>query len=1537
VSDDNGGSIFKTALIATPFAIGVGYGARNLTGIRDALQNTPTQLSHSATGVGIRDFAQETLKNMPGQVTQTDTGNLNFQQVPSARKRWQLKNLNNFGKTTKLTVDQIRDAWSRAATAADPTGMTTRIVSQKLQYATTADGAARELAIVLGQGGGIHLDRAASIFLEDIPVLESRARQGLPVGMEALGLPVLEGTEHIARPWTSLKNEGARQSILQMEKLTGAKAHIEITSREGLGRQMQLSLRGGSLPGELKLNIGMGLKGQPGVMIKSGAKYITGEYRELVGGQLGKAMSHGEFALNRAVTDLIPEMMKQHRLTRSHMHDMVHQWEQMITATTEYVSPAIAQSQGLEEYIDIRSRGIRMLRPRKRGEAAYSKARGFNLPLLSATEYQTAIARGYATEAAGKQVSLFPGLSANQIAKSVMYPTDIRELASLVPEASEIARFPGKFLRPEFSPTASAMKAMASDQRQFDYLWAAKRVGVEAPMVSAAYLSADQYGAQMMRLGVSPEGQMVISKEAMKQLAVKETMPFIIASGDVAPEIKKMIDAAEATSSRPGSNIWNFNQMVKEGDLLGMSPEGRPVTAPSAMRIVAGTQIEGSASRGDIISLVGEREITDPKYAKLLGGHKGMAMVADSGYMDKFKKLFGISGADAIISMTELKKNRQLHYDQMFTSLWEMSQVNMSQAGNKQFGELSRKFVESPFVEVANMRAAAREATKAASGFSDELMLKQLWSIGKESRLTSKQIGGVFGAVPTVFDIKGGAAGIYDWMTGQGMEISEREAREMSLGKAVGTTQMFFGGLGGPGAGRAATIEPRMFELAGGAHFGALGPKIQKDIAERMMGFYPERLMEQSELEKALGSVTGLKKVSGARSAQEISAGLKDMSSLAMPSEAGYLRIKGVGDIYMPSATNLKQLAGYKTATGKVVNTDLSRAYRNVIDAAGEYDARNLTKEGMMAQVDKLGSELAYSKALTVGGVGGLLRGRLPGSMALTAVQPGIRDVNILKDRFTAGITANYAEKMFKDLEKLGHDVTGMQKKFMAGERIAGMVARHPHIGPYSTQAVWFRKIAGKEAVIAMNTEVRNTVMAQGKLEGNALRKFQRDGARRIAEGAASPILLSPMIGMAADTDGDVISAILAGPQLEKNLATHLADPEAMAAYREHSIRTQILKAKAGQEGVTSLRQIMAGQTVAVGITKRPGALGKVSMALQEGRAAVLANAGKLSGADSQKALGLLEWMENTPISGKHIKASESTKMIDLFDQIAQSMKSRDGGSISNVARSVMDKSTAEGKAALEGGLTALIEDPISGRRTTEFIPGIGIDKTAQNVAHSLRAMENVQVGGVNAFRLRNLLMGKAKPSGAREIAAMSNREALAMSPYGSFFADVATPKGSMANVVSKGMSMVNRMGAAGRSMIPWAKPVALGGAAAIGLATILSAPPRTLGPGANTPPRPILQSGSGGSNLPVGGHSGSATRGSPSAPSPIGSANTARIAGPSRHKISILGQSDGGADYSSLSQQLRNAVGGQASVSSTINDRRSSLTPQKLSDILNG
>lgn len=1502
----NQGSIFKTAIIASPIAIGGGIGISRLLKKSSHFDQPVEVIPNSASFDSIRRFTNR-------YVSQAHSGIF---------KDWQLDKLSGFSQNTALSREHVYSALMRSANSADPSGMIAKTFQKRLSSAGSASEIYSDILNTVQQNNSIYMRRTMSSFLQDVALLEERAGAGLPFEIQPFEPFVERKIKQLH--YTDL-DKMLGDDIAQMQKMLGAKVTVKEMSRTGVeGAQLALEFRRAQDAVEpwFTLNVPRVLPDNPNIITRGTtqqSRYIAGTYGLIEGTNLVKRFNHEQWMTNRAVAELVPEIMKNNKLSDRAIQQMARQFEQKMIESPEWIpSMPVGVHQGIDEYTRLRSQIMRLYTP---GETTGS------IRQLNEYEMGRIIERG-GVNTPGGILPLYPGASPSQISKSIVSTWDPTG-QFLVPETASFGRRPMQKYRLSMSPTAEAIAAMEQDVTNQRFQWLTDKVGIRAPVVRSAFVSS-ALGPQLSGTGVTSEGQFLLSDKLAPQFQMNKWTQFDIATGS-AVELPSLLKGA------PGSDVWDINKRVEAGTFLGYDPTGKPVTLEEDMFLSRATAFSQDRNKGDFIRVMAMQDISKPRYAKYFG-IKGMGVSVSPGYLedvltdatqqqsDMFRNI------DAIVTMDELKKNRALHYNQMFSSLWEFTQINMQ--SNKQPGTLASNFGNNPQQVIAEIR---KNAMTQPGIFSHEAALSNIVNIAREAQLTPEQMGGVFGAVPEVF---GGLSPLGN--------LSAAEATAIGRGVAVGATQLFMEETTGPTAGRMATLEPRGYELMGVQHFGELGPRLQQDIAGRMMAAYPERLFEQQELNEAILSLSKPGRRQGSVSVADM---LGKMEDRLLPNEASNVRLPGkLGDLYIPSAASMSQLAAYQTSGGQAVTPDLATAYQRVLRSAQAYESRDITIDILNKEVENLRQELNRARIATVTGKGGLLRNRVPGSAFLRAVQPTAGQE---LGEGVVGITKPYAEMMFDQMKSLGiypqARLSKMRKELLAeGGQIPGLLMRHPNIGPYSAQAVKYQIIPGNEPVAMINEKMQRAIAMRGKLEGRDLQSFEigamnafrgnQDALRRAeqvgAEIMGSPIRLSPLVGLGADVDGDDLAAMFAGPQLQKSLTSHIANRDALAAYEEYAIRSQVLKAKAKGDNIT-IRKMMKGDVIKLGVTEG-GTLGKLSTSLQQYRAGVLA--GGLGAQEEAKALGLLEWLEQTPISSKHIAPGQEEKTMLLLQDIQEALQKKDASGIASAVRTVMTQAKASGHAAVNEGLTIAMEDIGTGKVTTRYIPGLDIDKTAETIANARRNLDTMKSGEVSAARLRQMIFNRTTPT-TQESLAMMDPDVLKQSPFGGFFLDQA--KSHWADLSTRVSAMSNRLGQAGKSMIGHARPLAIGTGVALGLATLLSEPPRILSPDSRTAPAANMRSGSGGAKLDTNIHPAGRVSGAPTVSSPVGYGNTARISPKSTltrggYNIRVRGNTEGDVDYEALNAQIRSAIGQDAQINSIVKDMRSSLTPQKLAEMLN-
>jgi hypothetical protein len=1518
-----GRSIFKTALVSAPIAVGGGIGISKLLKRSSHFGVPVTALPPQEVQSAVQKAFDSVFKFKNSYVDAPHAATI---------KRWQMDKLAGFSDNIAISREHLFSAWQAAAKTVDPSGVVAGAFTDRLRATTGTTGFMGGLRTALQTNTSVYTQRAVNVFLQDLAMLQERATKGLPlVGPEIMGVggaiakvqrikPI--PMTHIADPVLRSTLEGIRA------RHGGVISPLREFSRTDLpGRMFHFQYIHPGLPKALELNVARPLGGNLRNLIVHGSTqqstYIAGRYALLEGDKIVSTLNHEQWVARRMTEDLIPALLSERNLSKSKMNQMVSAFERRMMEAPEWIPslPPENINEGTEKYIAERSQIMRLYTAG--GEP------------LSDLQYANIIKRGGVTDELGRFVPMFPSASPTTIAKNVVSLTDPRQ-AYLFPEAFPFGRRPMQTLRREFAPTAGALAAMqkAPGAR---FAWAGVRGRVGAPMLKTAF-APTRLGPELSPFGVSTEGGALVSA------GLEDVLEQRVIGQEILDPSRPIfgLTAAEAKNLQWEASM-GINRTVEGA--LGYAPTGEPVFAPPGTRITGAALFEEPHGRGQFLRLMTERDISLGQAAKFYGV-KAMGLPVSPTHLENLAQgTIGTpfhQGIEVLATIDDLKKNRSLHYQQLFTSLWEFTTQN--QQSGKAMGALASNFANDParITTIANRLAVSAEGRPVHAG-----PVRAAMTIARSAGLTPEQMGGVFGAVPEVFGLRSTVApeefaGMWAREIG-GKAITGIEATQIMKGAPVGWTQLFYGGPGGPGAGRVATIEPRMFELLASPHFGAMAGDLQLEIAQRMAAEYPHRIAEQQILGKSLESIISaregpgfLNRIPGAVTAEHFTD--------KMLQTGGALRIPGVGDIRIPAEASISQLAGYKTAGGQVVHPVLGGPYRGIIEATKEYQARNITRETLMGRLAELQASVGKAFFGTVTGNESLLRGRLPGSMFFTAVLPG-RAGTRTSDPFTIGITEKYAGRMFEDLERLyGREaVTEMRQRFFAGGAVTGLAGRHPFIGPYSTQAARFQLVPGREAVAVVNEQMYRSLAAEGLLEGEELLRFQKEAAYRARNKlwtstknlAASPIRLSPLVGLAGDVDGDIISAVLASPQLERGLASQLAaQEEAASLWERYAIRSQYLKAKAPAGAVPLLSEQAAAEALKLGIPERR--LGAVSEQLQRARFAILNYGRELSPEARMNALGLLEWLEQTPISAKHLepRPERVQEVFGTLEQISRGVQFKRAEDIADAANTVLASASPQARGALKDGLTVAMEDVASKELLFKKIPGVDVQKASQHIVDAMHAAEVSGLGQVSAARWRDLTRVRGPQATSAELRAAIG--GMAEGPYGGLF--LASSGDTLwSSINKKTTAVLNRGMAAGRSAIPYAKPLGLGLGAAVALSAVLSEPPKVLGPGDNIPPRPQLKSGTGGGQVDTNIHPAAHVQGSPSTQNPVSAGNTARITGPRPmgSQVAVTGSAPGSVDYQQLSGQINRALDGRANVNSTINDQRSSLSPQKLSDIL--
>jgi hypothetical protein len=800
------------------------------------------------------------------------------------------------------------------------------------------------------------------------------------------------------------------------------------------------------------------------------------------------------------------------------------------------------------------------------------------------------------------------------------------------------------------------------------------------------------------------------------------------------------------------------------------------------------------------------------------------------------------------------------------------------------------------------------------------MSLHESMRLAREAGLSSRQIGGAFGPMAeslgmgkltpeqlkktwleqamastgkTQEEIAKKGAKWWDKMYG----LSTPEAKEILANQGRTDAGPLLLGAKRAGAGRRVALGEKMFQSLGAA---PLGHEIQADITHRLMRQYPEKLIEKNLLYEALDDLIHLNMKQNSVAASKVGEEILE--------RGGVLRVGELADITIPSFKQLDILAEYGGAGRTGIYGGLRDQYKSLIGAAQALEAGDIPTDAAMSRIEDLRSTLSRATARSITGPTGMVSQKLPGSARLAAVSAD--QLGLSLPPRTVGITEKYASRMFEDLSKLYEPsaIAPMRARFGEGKAIAGFMGKGISFGEASP--VMFQKIAGEDAIIAMNQKAYQV----------------RAALRSGSEYWNSPIRMSSLGTMTGAVDGDVISAVMAGPQVEQRLGLHIAAGEETARIMEqHTIRSQALKAKAVESGALSVYDAIAAGVV----PEKPGRqiLGSIDTAR-----AALANTGKkLSVQAMSDATTLLDWIENASMNTKTARGLEAISeggALDLAQSLKEGITYREADRIAATARSALEMRIA-GSSAMKEGMQTAMENLATGEITQRTIPALDIKGASENIVTALKAQDASNLGSVSAGRQREILQGARPATTSREVRQVLGGEGALGSPFSAFFSKSGQFKASMSK---RAMSIANQIGAAGRSILPHAKPLAIGFGATLALSAALSDPPRSLEPGRAAPPQADMRRSTEHVS-PDNIHPSSSISGAPTMRTLEGSANTSRIT--SGSKITVSGRSSGPVNYPGISEQVSQVLDGNTGVNSTISDQKSSMSAQRIAKLM--
>ena len=1337
------------------------------------------------------------------------------------------------------------------------------------------------------------------------------------------------------------------------EKLGGAKVSIRHVSRTDIkgAEQLMLRFKGGSLKGSrgqaLTLKLPVPLSRGRGFFFKGAtgqSPYVTPRYGIVEDGRIVSTINHEEWMLRRAEAELVPEVLGQKRMEQSALHKMRSAWEQEFYGRSSWVQRHHFTPGKESGYLTSRRHLLSLVK--ESGEA------------LTDQELIGLIKESHLLVRPGKARSfrLFP-LSPGTLAKDTFTMADPRS-GYVVPEATSLGRRPLQYVRPQYSLSPRARAAMASRAGEFDWIFGKKVGGKEGSLLKTLFVSA-RHDPTLAKHGITSGGMSAISESARPFMERIEHIQFDISSGTV---------------SREFAGLESFvGRTVPGGSVMGRSPSGELISAPGDIKIARALPFQ-DINKGRYISIEAEKTVDDIRLSKLFGSTKTLARGQTAETIRRIAGQVGVSVSDAgafgapemITVMDDMRKNRGLFYEQLFSSLHEFTKQNIS--SGKASGKLASNFASQPayIAKLAGDQAKMLEAFKIARG----------------AKFTPEQMGLTFGAVQDVLGIAGDTPQALreNWTrymmeaSGKSPEFIDKalgtsvsrgfwkhkvglslpEAGWISKGVAAGMGQFFYGEPFAAGSGKRASFEPRTFELLGSGHMGKLGMEIREEFLGRLGAEYGGRTTAQDLLVSSLSSIHAAAEGRGSMVSTAIEASdvTEDMY------KTGFNLRAGQQSVYVPPSDLVEALRPHhlgRDASGeaRTIEKRLGYAYRGLVQDVGQAG----TEAEMIDALRTARGEVGGATFGTAAGKLGILSGKMPATENLTITMPkNLAQASM--DMQTVGVPRGSMDRMFRDLEGIHgvDEIAEMRSRYERHGKVAGLLGRRPDIDRYSNVPVWIQEVSGDLPEVVVPEKSLYTHAVPGQLEGEALEKFKREARFLQASGRQpSPIRMSPLVGLAGDFDADLASVSLVSPRLEAGLGARLAkDQISQQLYDEYAIRLQYMKSKAAGEIGLSLTEMLPAEAMKMRTTRTK--LGRISEALGTGRFAVLAAEEKVGTAAAADAMSLLTYLEQGPIGAKHVKASEIGGFLSSMDDLVTAMHKNDPSEITRLSRSIIGQNPM-GQAALEGGFTHARWGPGMTEPIFENIRGTNIERAAMTISESLTYANDPGVSGISALRERQIFRERGRVPSGREVETLlqsptsfpfghardskisrDQMEVIASRLSSEGAREYVMPPGSPGRGASESkafLSEANRVAASGRGMT-LAKKVGLGIGGSLLLAGILSRPAPSIGPAKMAPPQPRLTGSSGGAYMkpedlapphrPVE---------APSIGTFEGTGHSARIMPNRGNRYAIRASSPNSFNHNEFSRNLGRMMGGSSVVNTNLRDNRMRLNAGRLNELM--
>lgn len=1467
------GGLLQSAVIASPLAVGVGIGVRDVLNKGGLPNPGPSTSSYAAASKRIR----ATIPPVPSLENHMSfmnslTGNLGTINDPKADPA-----VARALRLEKETIGhQAKEAWQLAYGQMDPLLRKGLPQAGDIMSKGNVEALQEIHAMVRGVTGTSReksMHKMMSKFRRNFGILSESQRLtgGLPTFMgnqSAINASAAAGNTSMTIPsprllssnagMNAFKGMGYSQNYWAARGGKGGHTTFNVSSKGGMF-EFNMPQVFGQKPGSLG---GFMYEGRTGATLKAAPSVRI--FDEALGGFT--ELSRSDFLLREFEQSILPRIQSDNlsgpalqKEVSSLYRDIIQSQENLQTSTGAY-----ANMRRGDVDIMVQSTAKEMSKAQNRGEGITS--------VRPATESERATIMA-------RNQDLRGGTSPKSISKSRLSTKDVSKL-SMTPQALDWASRPEQSIR-EWKPSMSSIQDKHFQLYDTDY--AKEMFGKNAkPRARTLYVNPDQHLAWLRDVAMIGDGEAMASTDAVQlQSWHRENSMRVQANRSRADLLK----------------LWHSGEL-KAGMALGADMNTGDLQTLSENMQVSDISLHQTKSGDEFFKLNYTETIKTPAHAKFFDSLKAtMHFQTPEKIQGKMQSL-GLrrdmidAGYTVIADMDRLKKSRSLHNEQLTSGLHD---AMMEKFGKKQhINKYVAGFMKDP---IAFTQGLADSAT--VDGVYGEAGHKKtvtgLAKVAQQSGLSPGRVGEVFGSLPYTMGKRTSQKIMRDagWNPNQLAGIS----RSMSSGVAGGVGSFAYAG---PGYDTMGSVEPRAFLALQGGSLGQFGEEMASDISQRLALTNPEKSAISAEIGQTLSSLTG-ETISTERTLDLTSSNTDDISSSFKKFvDAGGGTMKfghGVNDMYVPGAEAISSMRSFTTASGKEVYSDLFGVYENAARQGTLLNVQGgINSSEFAGQLDKTIGDLQYHHAVAGKGLGAVERGKVLGSRFLMGVtEPDQGWVGKAPDDiYTAGISKKYSDQMFDEMNQSGlyenQELKSMQTKFNRGERVGGFMSRHPFIGAYSHQPIGLQMIRGDEAVVSIPEKVFN-------LRGRDL-------------------TLGSLLGMAGDKDADHFSVMMLSPRHEAHARRALqeADEGFINGYMNHQVRMGLLKPqKAMTKDMTTLQELIGG-TMKLGTTQ--SYIPQLSVELTKARAAI----GGMAGQAKVNAQTLLEWLEQTPISAKHLSTQDvlDEKLSGTLKGIVNAFQDTNEEGL----RYAIDQMVGSGKSAqssldILGKGINLTDTELQGLRDSglkgiqQHIPGIDADKTISEMMESIRSFS-----GTPAGREFELMTGRGKGFGIKELpeylASLSGK-----APKGAMFASVSS-------AAIAGDNMLSRVGAGLANAAP---KLGLGFAASIALSSILSTPSSSVGSGVEMKANVNRNQGKAGNRIkPEDLHPPSRRLGEPTAPSMLHPTRVLLASPGQSPQVDIRARGSSIVNGSDLSSRIRQAVGGRSNVNMNIRDDSSNL-----------